>query len=239
MKPQEVTQQENTSIILKEYKSPRINDDLLPILVSDEVLQKPNKEIIKWKYYNSFNFSRLAKAFGENKLTVGITSARPRDGKSIVAANMAVSLASGYKQKTLIMDMNFRRPGLHNVFGAEPSPGLVEALFYKKIRVVSTTFENLYLMPIGDVHRLKPGIEHTLTLRQILNTVKHQFDFVIIDMSSILPIEDFPVHFINEIDGLINVVNANKTKKAELENVFKHIEEKQFLGYVFKNSENK
>ncbi|MCH8556268.1 MAG: CpsD/CapB family tyrosine-protein kinase [Balneolia bacterium] len=237
MNSQEVKQESSSSIILKDHKSPRKNGGLLPVLVSAEVLQKPDKEIIQWKHYNSFNFSRLAKAFGDNKLTVGITSARPADGKTVVAANMAVSLASGYQQKTLIIDMNFQRPSLHNVFGAESSPGLAEALCYEKIRVVPTSFENLYLMPIGDVHRLKPGIEHTLILRQILNTVKHEFDFVIVDMCSILPIEDFPVHFINEIDGLISVVNANKTKKGELEKVFKHIEEKQFLGYVFNKVE--
>jgi len=233
MSSDEINEPQNTSIILKENKPLRKGKRKLPVFVSTEVLQKPKNDYIQWKYYNSFNFSRLAKAFGDSKLIVGITSAQSGDGKTLVAANMAVSLATGYQQKTLIIDMNFRRPYLHHVFGAESSPGLAEALANEKIRVVPTSYENLYLMPVGDIYRLPPGIEHTLALRQILNTVKHEFDFVLVDMCSILPIQEFPVHFINEIDGLISVINGKQSKSVDLKKVFKYLEEQQFLGYVF------
>ncbi len=65
-------------------------------------------------------------------MTIGITSANRNDGKTLVAANMAVSLASAYKQNTLLVDMNFRHPKLHNVFGTNQCPGIAEAIAYKK-----------------------------------------------------------------------------------------------------------
>lgn len=206
--------------------------DLLPVHVSTDSLTTIDPKTVALKYYNSFNFSKLAEIFDNTKMTIGITSANRNDGKTLVAANMAVSLASGYKQKTLLVDMNFKHPKLHEIFGTNQSPGMAEAIAYKKVRVVPTSVNNLYLMTAGD-SELTPGIEQTLLLRQILTSLRNKFDFVIIDMGSIYPIEDFPIHFINEIDGLIGVIDSKKTKKADLERIFKHLDESQFIAYVF------
>ncbi len=206
---------------------------LLPVKVVPDGATSVNRKIIDSKYYNSFNFSKLAEAFSNGKITLGITSATRGEGKTLVAANMAVSLASGYRQKTLLVDMNFSRPQVHNVFGTTLSPGMAEAISMEKIRVLPSGIDNLYLMTAGDIERLTPGIEHTLVLRQILYTLKNKFDFVIIDMNSILPIKNFPIHFINEIDGLINVIDRKNTKKGDFEKVFNHLKESQFVGYVY------
>ncbi|MEX2351381.1 MAG: CpsD/CapB family tyrosine-protein kinase [Balneolaceae bacterium] len=207
------------------------SSELLPVHVSTESLTTIDHKTVALKYYNSFNFSKLASTF-KDKMTIGITSANRNDGKTLVAANMAVSLAGGYKQKTLIIDMNFRHPKLHKVFGTDLYPGMAEVLEYKKVRVVPTSVNNLYLMTAGD-SKLTPGIEQTLLLRQILYSLRNEFDFVIIDMGSIYPIEDFPIYFINEIDGLIGVIDSRKTKKEDFKRIFKHLDESQFIAYVF------
>jgi Mrp family chromosome partitioning ATPase len=208
------------------------SSDLLPVLISTESLTTVDRKTVALKYYNSFNFSKLAATLDSTKMTIGITSANRNDGKTLVASNMAVSLASGYKQKTVLVDMNFKNPKLHDVFGTTQSPGMAEAIAYKKVRVVPTSVENLYLMTAGNSD-LTPGIEQTLLLRQILAALRNKFDFVIIDMGSIHPIEDFPIHFINEIDGLIGVIDSRKTKKADFKKIFKNLDESQFIAYVF------
>lgn len=210
--------------------------DLLPVHISADKLIKVDPKTIALKYYNSFNFSKLASTFDKEKMTIGITSANRNDGKTLVAANMAVSLASGYMQKTLLVDMNFKHPKLHKVFGTDQSPGMTEALAYKKVRVVPTSVDNLYLMTAGN-SKLTPGIQQTLVLRMILAALRNKFDFVIVDMGSIYPIEEFPIHFINEIDGLIGVIDSSKTKKADFKRMFKHLDESQFLAYVFNRVE--
>lgn len=210
--------------------------ELLPVHVSNDSLNTVDRKIISQKYYNSFNFSKLAETFDNTKMTIGITSANRNDGKTLVAANMAVSLASGYRQNTLLVDMNFSHPKLHKVFGATQSPGMAEAIAHKKVRVVPTSISNLYLMTAGDTNQA-PGIEQTLLLRRILSSLRNKFDFVIIDMGSINPIEDFPVHFINEIDGLIGVIDSSKTKKEDFKRIFKHLDESQFIAYVFNRVE--
>ncbi|MCC5941162.1 MAG: hypothetical protein JJU37_06420 [Balneolaceae bacterium] len=210
----------------------------LPVLFLPETENQVDYKCISKKYYNSFNFSKLASAFNGSKMTIGVTSAGRRDGKTLVAANMAVSLASGYNQKTVLVDMNFLNPDMHRVFGTDLRPGLSDAIASEKIRVVPTGIANLYLMTAGSSTSLTPGIEHTLVLRKILFALKSKFDFVIIDMGSILPIEKFPIHFINEIDGLVGVIDSKKTKKGEFNKIFKHLDESQFIGYVFNRAEN-
>lgn len=226
------TKKGNQSVEIVENGQVAESSGLQPILVSNNSLTTIDRKTVALKYYNSFNFSKLASTFDKEKMTIGITSANRNDGKTLVASNMAVSLASGYKQKTLLVDMNFKHPKLHKIFGTNQSPGMAEALAYKKVRVVPTSVNNLYLMTAG-ASELTPGIEQTLLLRQILSALRDKFDFVIIDMGSIYPIEDFPVHFINEIDSLIGVIDSKSTKKAEFKRIFKHLNESQFIAYVF------
>lgn len=206
---------------------------LIPISYSDNVADRLDNKTVAKKYMNSFNFSKLSSQFKKLNLSLGITSANKKDGKTLVASNMAVSLAKGYKCKTLLIDMNFQNPQLHKVFGTSQEQGLAEALMFEMIRVVPTLVDDLFLMTAGDCETFNPDVDNTLVLRNILSSFKKEFDFVIIDMCPILPIKNFPIHYINEIDGLVSVIDAERTKKAEFAKIFRHLDENRFIGYVF------
>lgn len=207
------------------------NPSLVPMVISDGRLKDIDSSVVSKRFYNKFNFSKLTTRNGN--LAVGITSANKQEGKTLVAANMAVSLARAYRQRTVLVDLNFNNPQLHKIFGARLKPGLAEAMRKRMMRVIPTLVDDLYLLPAGDILHYSPGIKDTITLREILYTLKNEFDFIIVDMSSIFPLGDFPLHFVNEVDGLINVIDAKNTKKDELEKIYKHIDERRFIGYVF------
>src|ERR1700689_2522518 len=57
-----------------------------------------------------------------------ITSSIPQEGKSMVAANLACTLARRQQQKTLLLDGDLRRPALSQAFGLGPLPGLCDWL---------------------------------------------------------------------------------------------------------------
>ncbi len=223
-------EKENESTAL--YKPAFVhNPSLVPMVISDGKLNEIDTTVVSRKFYNKFNFSKLSARNGN--LALGITSANKQEGKTLVAANMAVSLARAYRQRTVLVDLNFGNPQLHKIFGAGLKPGLAEAMRKRMMRVIPTLVDDLYLLPAGDILHYSPGIEDTITLREILYTLKNEFDFIIADMSSIFPIGEFPLHFVNEVDGLINVIDAKNTKKDELEKIYKHIDERRFIGYVF------
>lgn len=222
------TEKESTAV----YKPAFVhNPSLVPMVISDDKLKDIDSSVISKKYYNKFNFSKLTARNGN--LALGVTSANKQEGKTLVAANMAVSLARAYRQRTVLVDLNFSNPQLHKIFGARLKPGLAEAMRKRMMRVVPTLVDDLYLLPAGDILHYSPGIKDTITLREILYTLKNEFDFIIADMSSIFPLGEFPLHFVNEVDGLINVIDAQNTKKDELEKIYKHVDEQRFIGYVF------
>lgn len=209
------------------------NPSLLPLTVAEDHLQHLDTRVISKQFYNKFNFSKLYTKEGHINLALGITSPNKGEGKTLVATNMAVSLARAYNQKTVIVDLNFHNPQLHKIFGGRLQPGLAEAMQNKLLRVTPTLVENLYLLTAGDVNKYVPGIKDTIVLREILYTLKREFDFIVVDMSSVFPVEDFPVHFINEMDGLISVVDAKNTKRDHVKKMYNHIDERRFVGYIF------
>lgn len=211
----------------------------VPVIISDERLNYINQKVISPKYYNNFNFSKLSKKYKELNVTLGITSANKGEGKTLVASNMAVSLAQGYQQRTILVDLNFKNPQLHNVFGAPVGPGIAEAMEKRMMRINPTAVDDLFLLSAGRCDYYKPGIKDTLALREILYTLKTEFDFIIVDMSAIFPIEEFPIHFINEVDGLLTVVDTQNTRKEHLRKIHKHIDENRFVGYIFNKVNDK
>jgi len=205
---------------------------LVPMNIAKEQLEYLDSNIVADKFYNNFNFSKLSQHFRELNVTLGVTSANKGEGKTLVAANMAVSLAQAYRQRTILVDLNFKNPQLHKVFGSSLDPGLAEAMQNRMLRVRPTMVDDLYLLSAGQCENYKPSIKDTLALREILFTLKNEFDFVIVDMSSVFPIEEFPIHFINEIDGLLTVVNTESTRQEHLRKIYNHIDENRFVGYI-------
>lgn len=228
-----------TQIVHRTSFLPNKAGTTLPMTISDGVLENYDINTISMKYTNSFNFGKLATIYGNLNMSIGITSANNREGKTLVASNMAVSLASAYHRTTVLVDLNFKNPQLHKIFNAPLSPGVVDAMDSRIMHVNPTCFENLFLMTAGDSTEFSPGIKQTLVLREILYTLKGEFDSIILDMSSVLPISEFPVHFANEIDGLISVVDTKQTKKDELRKIYRHIDEKRFVGHIFNRVDEK
>lgn len=230
---------DNENIPLTYTPSFLYDSGLVPLTIAEKRLDYIDPGIINRKFYNNFNFSKLTDNNGELNNSIGITSANKKEGKTLVASNMAVSLAKGYRQRTILVDLNFNNPQLHKIFGARQDPGLAEAMQSRILRVRQTMVDDLFLLSAGDSKHYEPGIKDTLPLREILYTLKAEFDFVIVDMGPILPIEDFPVHFVNEIDGLLTVIDTQHTRQEHIEDMYKHIDENRVIGYIFNRSNGK
>jgi hypothetical protein len=73
--------------------------------------------------------TRLKRTESDRALrTIAITSPAKGDGKSITAANLALTMAQEFQQRVLLLDADLRRPAVHRLFGVADSPGLAEVL---------------------------------------------------------------------------------------------------------------
>lgn len=207
------------------------------IVVNSETSSFINRDIIKKEIYNAFNYTMLPDEYQNLNLTIGVTSPNRGEGKTVTAANLAVSFAMAYKKKTVLVDLNMKNPCLHNVFGTCLKPGLVESFENGSVFLSKTKLEQLYLLPAGHYKNFSLGLEDITTIRDVIYSLKQEFEMVILDMNSIFPINDFPVVFANEVDGLLIVLDSQNTKYASVEKIFRHVNKNQAMGFVFNRME--
>lgn len=150
---------------------------------------------------------------------VMISSASPGVGKSFVTSNMAVVLANAGK-KVLLIDTDLRKGRIHKAFGLSNKAGLSEYLAQQDITqpaIHRGVIENL------DVIWRGKNVTHSSELlmgerfKHLLDTVKGQYDIVVIDTAPILAITDSAI--IGKYVGtslLIAYYGVNTVKDIEL-----------------------
>ena len=129
-------------------------------------------------------------------VTLLVTSAKAGEGKSTTALNLAATCARA-GERTLLLDVDLRRPSLGDVFiDEEPSTeihGLVDVLrgelpWQRTVR--HTEIPNLDFIPTGDTRSIPIEILGTLELRQLLVALSHHYDRVILDGPAVLGLAD-------------------------------------------------
>jgi capsular exopolysaccharide synthesis family protein len=115
--------------------------------------------------------------------SVAVSSPSPGDGKSLVSTNLALSFADA-GLRTVLVDGDTRRGGLHEIFGAASSPGLTEYLSGTVELggvIQATSHENLFVVSCGTRRRRSPELLTTPRLGQLISQLRASHDVVIID----------------------------------------------------------
>ncbi|MFO7586777.1 MAG: polysaccharide biosynthesis tyrosine autokinase, partial [Gemmatimonadota bacterium] len=155
---------------------------------------------------------RFARA-GRPPQLIAVTSATPRDGKSTVAANLALTLAD-QGARTLLVDADLRRPQIHTTFSLEQAPGLSDVLRgsvpLEAAAVPSAEGSTLRVLPCGS------GVDNPTEFigdpgfEALLVALRDAYDYVVIDTPPLLAVTDAAL--VGAVaDGTLVVVRANRT----------------------------
>ncbi|HBI45570.1 MAG TPA: hypothetical protein DDY78_22365 [Planctomycetales bacterium] len=129
----------------------------------------------------------------ETLRVVMVASAVSGEGKTTLASHLAASLARGGR-RTLLVDGDLRNPAAHKLFGMAAGPGFSELLRgeVEPGQVVQNTpLENLSLLAAGACdHQALQALAQEGILRNVFDELKEQYDFLIVDVSPILPVAD-------------------------------------------------
>jgi len=134
----------------------------------------------------SFRTLRLALRYdfqGNAPIVLAVSSPSIGDGKSLVAANLALAFASA-GSRTLLIDGDVRRGSQHNTFDIPVTPGLVDYLAGQTSVdsiVRATPSENLFLIPRGTRRAHAPELLVSELMGSLVHAMRVQFDVVIID----------------------------------------------------------
>ncbi len=160
------------------------------------------------------NLSLLAK---ESHRSFLFTSSFANEGKTFAACNFAASLAQ-QGLRTIILDLDFRRPQVEEFFTGENKqiPGVIQVLDHRMtLSDVAQTHPddpNLFWAGAGNTvvnqtELLSPG-----TFRNLLDQALLKYDRVIIDTPPIHPVKD-ALLMANEVNTVITLVDGSKTAR--------------------------
>lgn len=179
--------------------------------------------------------TRLKRA--ENGRTVRaiiVTSPAKGDGKSLTAANLALTMAQEFHQHVLLLDADLRRPSVARMFGLSEAPGLSEVLMGAAdvdSALVHLPDQRLTVMQAGTPAVQPAELLGSASMRRLLDGLRTRFDRIIIDMPPVAPLAD--VHVLSPIaDGLLMVVRAGITPKPAIERALSGLDMSKVLGLV-------
>jgi capsular exopolysaccharide synthesis family protein len=147
--------------------------------------------------------------------TLLITSPTPGDGKTTLAANLAITMAQA-GNRVLLVDADFRRPQQHRVFGVPSDRGLSDVLagdvMLEQV-MHATSVEGLSLLPCGTIPGNPSEILNSQAFADVLAGLGRKFDQVIIDSPPVLPVTDARI-LAASCDATLLALRAEKTGKT-------------------------
>jgi capsular exopolysaccharide synthesis family protein len=158
--------------------------------------------------------SVVSRALGGGLESMMVASAEAGEGKSLVAANLAIALAEA-GQRVVLIDADLRQPAIHGIFGARSSPGLADVLarsvgLEEVLRATETP--GLSLIPAGHPARNAPELLGSPRFQKLLETLRGRFDWAIIDSAPVLTVTDASV-VASRTSGVVFVVGAEMTSR--------------------------
>ncbi len=170
--------------------------------------------------------------------TICITSSSSGEGKSWVAANLAISCAQ-YGKKVLVIDADLRKGRQHRIFRKSNRTGLSDLLKDLRgkieeddakrivdqltLKIQDTEVSNVYLLTAGPTPFNPSELLGTANVEFLLKLLKKEFDLIIIDTPPASVITD-ALLFAKKVDYMFIVAASRKTKKDSLKNTKRAIE---------------
>jgi protein-tyrosine kinase len=182
--------------------------------------------------------SRLKYAQQRHSLrSVLITSAVPGDGKTMVATNLAITLAM-HQQRTLIIDCDLRKPSLARLLGIESECGLAE--WWKHHTPVARQLFREKLIPLwvlpGGIEVENPNsLLQSAEFSELLREMSQRFDWVIIDSPPLVPFWDAAT-IATVSDATVLVTRRCSTPKNLLQDILKTIDSKKIIATLLNDA---
>jgi capsular exopolysaccharide synthesis family protein len=175
-----------------------------------------------------------------NYRTLAITSPNYGDGKTTIALNLALSLALDVKQTVLLVDLDLRKPNLHDFLNKDPHVGLSNYLMKDtplQDCMVRLPIDRLNTLPAG------PPLEHSSEIlgspkmAALARELKARYAdrIIIYDMPPVLA-QDDPIAFLPNVDAALLVIGNGITRVDEVKQCLDALAKANVIGTVLNNS---
>jgi chain length determinant protein tyrosine kinase EpsG len=178
----------------------------------------------------------LLRWFSAERRGLVVVSPSKGDGRSYVAANLAVALSQA-GERTLLIDADLRNPRQHAVFNVPNDRGLslvLGELSAEPGEVMLPFFQNLALMPAGPRPPNPQELLSRQAFRTLLATMQRRYDVILVDSPAAAENSDAEI-VAARVGGAMVVARKNRTRVAELTKLEQKLldAQAQVVGSVF------
>jgi len=203
----------------------------------------PTSRLVAWTDPNSLGaekFRALAVRLDDMRRqhelnSLQVTSSVINEGKSFVAANLAVTLAKYSGSKTLLIEGDLHRPTVAAMFGLKDLQGLGDWWAGRDQDVsrflVRFTGTGLWFLPAGKACDRPSEILRSPQLAEAFAQVAGRFDWIVVDSTPMLPVIDANL-WSRLVDGTLLVVREGVAPLKALKNGLQSLDRPNLIGVV-------
>jgi len=157
----------------------------------------------------NIQFSSLDRAIQ----TLLVTSVGPDEGKSIVLANLAITMAESGR-RVIMVDSDLRRPSLNALFDLPAAPGLTTMVLDEALEppLLRTAVENVQVVPSGPLPPNPAELLASERFTRAISRIAAKGDIVLFDAAPVAAVTDATV-LATRVDGVLLVVDAGRTRR--------------------------
>lgn len=187
-------------------------------------------------------YSRLAASLHQaqveqNLRTLMVTSARPREGKTLTAVNLALTLGELYNRRVLLVDADLRRPSIHTVLKLSNRVGLGEVLRSREMTIPLAHVTPRLAVLVGGRPDASPLADLASDrMRGVVSQGLAQFDWVILDTPPVGLLADASL-VARWADGVLLVVGARSTSYLAIQETIELLGPNRVIGSVLNRSD--
>jgi capsular exopolysaccharide synthesis family protein len=180
-----------------------------------------------------------------------VSSGIPQEGKSFIAANLAVSFARHKAGRVLLIDGDMRRATLHKLLGCPQGPGLTEFLsggasIVEVMQRPSPSepgsplppgLASLTFIPAGNQHDKAADLSGNRRFERLIAAAAPHFDWIVVDSSPVNLVSD-GVNLARACDAVLLVARGGVTKYEIAQRAVSELKASKVLGFVLNAVKN-
>lgn len=181
-------------------------------------------------------FAAVGAGVNKNRLIL-VTSAEPGEGKTFVAANLAISMASERDILVLLVDADVVKPSVPSLFGFAAEKGLIDLVEDKALDLadvlVRTSIENLSILPAGHHSPVATELLASARMADVVGDIAGRFEngIIIFDSPPLL-VRSEPNVLATHAGQIVLVVEADRTPQDHVRQALHFFDENKITGLV-------
>ncbi|MBQ7817917.1 MAG: CpsD/CapB family tyrosine-protein kinase [Oscillospiraceae bacterium] len=191
--------------------------------------------------YKSLRTNLIFSLPEENCKVVEVTSSLQREGKSITATNLAISLSKN-GSRVVLVDCDLRLPTVARKLRIDQKPGLTNLLFgmNKMHEVINHHVSGIDVIPSGDLPPNPSEVLGSQNMKVAIDHLAQHYDYVILDTPPVGVVSD-AVILSKYASGVMLVVRAGRTNLENVNNAVETLKmaNANILGFVMTDADEK